>query len=36
VEVLSGIAAGEKLVDEPSDRDLEGKRIAATSIEVRP
>jgi hypothetical protein len=36
VEVLSGISAGEKLVDEPSDRDLAGKRIAATSIEVRP
>jgi RND family efflux transporter MFP subunit len=29
VEVLSGISAGEKLVDEPSDRDLAGKRIEA-------
>ncbi len=27
VEVLSGIAAGEKLVDDPADRDLAGKRI---------
>jgi RND family efflux transporter MFP subunit len=27
VEVLSGISAGEKLVDAPSDRDLAGKRI---------
>jgi RND family efflux transporter MFP subunit len=31
VEVLSGISAGEKLIDTPSDRDLAGKR-----IEVRP
>jgi RND family efflux transporter MFP subunit len=31
VEVLSGISAGEKLVDSPSDRDLAGKR-----IEVQP
>jgi RND family efflux transporter MFP subunit len=31
VEVLSGISAGEKLVDAPSDRDLAGKR-----IEVQP
>ena len=31
VEVLSGISAGEKLVDMPSDRDLAGKR-----IEVQP
>jgi RND family efflux transporter MFP subunit len=30
-EVLSGISAGEKLVDMPSDRDLAGKR-----IEVQP
>jgi RND family efflux transporter MFP subunit len=30
-EVLSGIAAGEKLVDAPADRDLAGKR-----IEVQP
>ena len=27
VEVLSGVSAGEKLVDSPSDRDLAGKRI---------
>jgi RND family efflux transporter MFP subunit len=27
VEVLSGISGGEKLVDEPGDRDLAGKRI---------
>jgi RND family efflux transporter MFP subunit len=27
VEVLSGISAGEKLVDDPGDRDLGGKRI---------
>lgn len=27
VEVLSGIAAGEKIVDAPSDRDLAGRRI---------
>lgn len=31
VEVLSGISAGEKLVDDPNDRDLAGKR-----IEVQP
>ncbi len=31
IEVLSGVSAGEKLVDEPSDRDLAGKR-----IEVQP
>ena len=31
VEVLSGISAGERLVDVPADRDLAGKR-----IEVRP
>lgn len=31
VEVLSGIAANEKLVDNPADRDLAGKR-----IEVQP
>ena len=29
VEILSGIAANEKLVDEPADRDLAGKRIEA-------
>ncbi len=29
VEVLSGISAGEKLVDDPSDRNLAGKRIEA-------
>jgi RND family efflux transporter MFP subunit len=27
VEVLTGISAGEKLVDDPADRDLAGKRI---------
>ncbi len=31
VEVLSGISAGEKLVDDPADRELAGKR-----IEVQP
>jgi RND family efflux transporter MFP subunit len=31
VEVLSGISAGEKLVDDPADRNLAGKR-----IEVQP
>jgi RND family efflux transporter MFP subunit len=31
VEVLSGIAAGEKLIDDPADRDFAGKR-----IEVQP
>lgn len=31
VEVLSGISAGEKLVDDPADRDLAGKRIDAQS-----
>jgi RND family efflux transporter MFP subunit len=31
VEVLSGLSAGEKLVDDPGDRDLAGKR-----IEVQP
>jgi RND family efflux transporter MFP subunit len=34
VEVLSGVAAGEKLVNNPGDRDLAGKRIEATG-EVR-
>jgi multidrug efflux pump subunit AcrA (membrane-fusion protein) len=29
VEVLSGVSAGEKLVDLPGDRDLAGKRIEA-------
>lgn len=31
VEILSGIQGGEKLVDEPGDRDLAGKRIEAQS-----
>jgi chorismate synthase len=31
VEVLSGMAGNEKLVDNPADRDLAGKR-----IEVQP
>jgi RND family efflux transporter MFP subunit len=35
VEVLSGVSAGEKLVDAPSDRDIAGKRIEA-SAGVRP
>ena len=35
VEVLSGVSAGEKLVDAPSDRDLAGKLIES-STEVRP
>ncbi len=35
VEVLSGVSAGEKLVDAPSDRDLAGKRIES-SEGVRP
>jgi len=29
VEILSGIAANEKLVDDPGDRDLAGKRVEA-------
>jgi RND family efflux transporter MFP subunit len=29
VEILSGISAGEKLVDDPADRNLAGKRIEA-------
>ena len=35
VEVLSGVSAGEKLVDTPSDRDLAGKRIES-GTGVRP
>lgn len=35
VEVLSGVSAGEKLVDAPSDRDIVGKRIESTAG-VRP
>ena len=35
VEVLSGVSAGEKLVDAPSDRELAGKRIE-TSTGTRP
>ena len=31
VEVLSGISAGEKLVDNPADRELAGKRINASN-----
>jgi len=27
IEVLSGVAANEKLVDDPGDRDLAGKRV---------
>ena len=36
VEVLSGISAAEKLVDQPGDRDLAGKRIAEDRTEVQP
>jgi hypothetical protein len=35
IEVLSGVSAGEKLVDAPSDRDLAGKRIE-TGTGARP
>lgn len=35
VEVLSGVAAGETLVNQPGDRDLAGKRIEARS-EAQP
>jgi len=35
IEVLSGVSAGEKLVDAPSDRDLAGKRIE-TGTGVQP
>ena len=35
VEVLSGLAAGETLVDHPGERDLAGRRIEA-SHEARP
>ncbi|MGA8740748.1 MAG: efflux RND transporter periplasmic adaptor subunit [Terracidiphilus sp.] len=35
VEILSGVSAGEKLVDVPSDRDLAGKRIE-NSTGARP
>jgi RND family efflux transporter MFP subunit len=35
VEILSGISAGEKLVDNPADRDLAGKHIDARN-EVQP
>jgi len=31
IEILSGISAGETLVDRPADRDLAGKRIDASS-----
>ena len=39
VEILSGISAGEKLIDDPADRDLAGKRIEASNTarnEVQP
>ncbi len=36
VEVLSGISAGEKLVDNPSDRDLSGKRVLDTQNGAQP
>jgi RND family efflux transporter MFP subunit len=35
VEVLSGVSAGEKLIDSPADRDLAGRRVAARN-EVQP
>ncbi len=35
VEVLSGVSPGEKLVDDPNDRDLAGKRITAETSEAR-
>ena len=35
IEVLSGISAGEKLIDSPADRDLAGKRVEASN-EVQP
>lgn len=35
VEALSGVSAGERLIDAPSDRDLAGKRIE-TGVGVRP
>ncbi len=35
VEILSGVAAGETLVNNPGDRDLAGKRIQ-TATEVQP
>jgi len=31
VEILSGISAGEKMVNDPADRDLAGKRIEIQS-----
>lgn len=36
VEVLSGISPQEKLVDQPGDRDLAGKRIVEDRAEVQP
>lgn len=36
VEVLSGISPQEKLVDQPGDRDLAGKRIVEEGAEVQP
>ncbi len=36
VEVLSGISPGEKLVDDPADRDLAGKHITEDHAEVQP
>ncbi len=36
VEVLSGVAAGEKLVDAPLDRDFAGKRVLSVNGEVQP
>ena len=35
VEVLSGVSAGEKLIDQPGDRELAGKRISSSHAEVQ-
>jgi hypothetical protein len=36
VEVLSGVAPGEQLVDAPEDRDFTGKRIGVVGNGVQP
>jgi RND family efflux transporter MFP subunit len=36
VEVLSGISAGERIVDTPGDRELGGKRIVAEQADAEP
>jgi multidrug efflux pump subunit AcrA (membrane-fusion protein) len=35
-EVLSGLAAGERVILDPGDRELGGSRIEGSSVEVRP